>query len=901
MIPQKQNYQILNFNRGLISSRGIARLDYERAVLSASVYTNWMPRVLGPMSLRPGFGYIGATASNNKAFHIPFIFANDDTAIIEITDQVMRVRVSETIITRPSVSSAVTNGNFDTDVASWTDADETGCTSAWATGGYLSLIGTNYSSAIRRQQVTVGVSDQNVEHALRIVIERGPVYLKVGSSAGGEQYIAETALGAGTHSIAFTPTGDFHIELAGRELAASLVASCNVESAGAMTIPVDWVEADLGNLRSSQSGDVVYMACRDYKPFKIERRTTRSWSVVKYQTEDGPFRAPNTGSTRITPSGLTGDITLTASRALFASTNVGSLYRMTSVGQNVIITISGDGQWSDPIRVTGVGSSQRSFTITRASLAGNATATLQRSVGEVGSWIDVTTYTTDATSSYNDGLDNQIVYYRIGVDTGDYVAGAPVLSLSYASGGLTGIVRITGYTSATSVSAAVLSPLGATTATENWEEGEWSDRRGYPSAVVLYEGRLIWGGKGRIWASISDEYDSFNDEEEGDAAPFSRNIPSGATDHVNWFLPLKRLMIGTDSAEWTLMSSSLDEILTATNANLKEPTNQGSANVQSVKVDSIGMFVQKSGIRIMQTNYAVEKDDFQTDDVTKLCPEFFSSGIERLAVQRQPDTRVHAVQTDGTVMILVFDALENIKAWVKVETDGDVEDVFTLPGTDEDYVYYCVKRTIDGSTVRYLEKWAYESECVGGSVNKQADSFITYSGASTVTMTGLDHLEGEAVVVWQNGVCPEDASGDVKTYTVASGSITLDTATTSAVIGLPYTAQWKSFKLASVNRRGTSLTMNQIVNSIGILAENMHYKGVQYGPDFDNLDDLPGVEQGTTVTADTVHATYDEDMFEFDGTWNPDCRVCLQAQAPRPATLNALIVGLKISEKNDRL
>ena len=896
----KINHQILNFNRGLISSLGLARQDLERLALSASRKNNWIPRTLGSMMLRPGYQYIGATKSNAKPFHVPFIFANDDTAILEFTDSYLRVRVDETIITRPSVSSAVTNGNFDTDVTGWTDADEAGCTSVWATGGYLSLVGTLYKSAIRRQQVTVAGGDQNVEHALRIVVSRGGVFLKVGSSSGGEEYITETELGVGTHSIAFTPTGDFHIELAGREQAASLVSSCTVEASGAMELPSPFLLADLGNIRYDQSGDIIYIACDGYQQRKIERRTTRSWSIVLYEPDDGPFRAINVTTTRLTPSALTGDITLTASRNFFTSTNVGSLFRITSVGQNVSITISGDGQWSDPIRVTGVGSSQRSFSITRSSLAGNATATLQRSVGDTSSWIDVTSYTTDATVSYNDGLDNQIIYYRIGVDTGDYVGGSPVLSMAYSSGGLLGIVRVTGYTNATSVSAAVLQPLGATTASENWEEGEWSDRRGFPTAVSLNEGRLVWGGKSRFWASVSDTYESFDDTVEGDSAPFSRNIPAGATDHVNWLLALRRLMLGTSSSEWVVKSSSLEEILTASNVNMKDPSNQGSAPVQAVKVDTVGLFVQKSGIRIFQTGYVLEKDDFQTEDLTKLCPEFFEAGIARLAVQRQPDTRVHAVLDDGTSMILILDSLENVKCWLSVDTDGDIEDVIVMPGTTEDAVYYAVKRTVNGSTVRYLEKWALESECVGGTLNKQADSFIVYSGASTATITGLSHLEGEDVVVWRSGGCPLDANEDPVLYTVSGGQITIDEATTDAIVGLPYTAQYKSVKLQVPTRVGSSLTMPKIINYLGIIAQNMHYKGLKYGKDFDTLDALPDIEDGTDVTADTVHPSYDEDAFEFDGEWDTDSRLCLEAQAPLPVTLLACVVGIQSHEKNDR-
>ena len=120
------------FNRGLVSPLSLARQDLKRMALSAEQQNNWMPRVLGAMMLRPGTTYLHSTRSDAAAVHIPFVFATDDTAIVELTDSAMRVVVSDAVLTRPSVSTAVTNGNFDTDVTGWTDSDESGGTSATA-------------------------------------------------------------------------------------------------------------------------------------------------------------------------------------------------------------------------------------------------------------------------------------------------------------------------------------------------------------------------------------------------------------------------------------------------------------------------------------------------------------------------------------------------------------------------------------------------------------------------------------------------------------------------------------------------------------------------------------------------------------------------------------------------
>jgi len=233
------------FNRGVISRLALARVDIARVALSAEIQRNWMPRVLGSMMLRPGLQYITSTKSNNRAKYFPFVFSSTDTALLELTNTVLRVLVNDVPITRAAVTSTISNGTFDTDLTDWTDADESGATSAWLTGGYMSLTGSGFNAAIRRQQVTVAGANINTQHALRIVINRGPVLLRVGSASGGDQYVSETSLGTGTHSIAFTPSGDFHVQLFNRTQNAALVDSIAIESAGVMELPTPWLEADL--------------------------------------------------------------------------------------------------------------------------------------------------------------------------------------------------------------------------------------------------------------------------------------------------------------------------------------------------------------------------------------------------------------------------------------------------------------------------------------------------------------------------------------------------------------------------------------------------------------------------------------------------------------------------------
>jgi hypothetical protein len=888
-MPLERN-PVLSFNRGIISRYGLARTDLQRTGMAAEEMTNWMPRVLGSMMLRPGLGYLGSLADNAYGVFLPFIFSADDTAMLECTDSTLRFWIDDEVVARFAVTAAITNGTFTSDLSGWTDSDESGATSAWLAGGYMSLVGTGANAAIRDQEVTC--NEPNVQHAVRIVVARGPVTLRIGATAGTDGYVSETTLGTGTHSLAFTPAGNFHIRLSNTRLAASLVDSVAVEASGPLELPLPWVAADLPLLRYDQSGDVMYVARAGYQQRKIERRATYSWSIVLFEPEDGPFKVENLTETTITPSGLTGDITLTASKSIFRSTHVGALFRLASTGQRVESALTGADQFSDPIRVVGTGA-QRDFAV---SISGTfvADVTLQYSVAEPGNWIDTTsTWTGSTLENFNDEIEeSQVIYYRIGIKAGDYTSGTADVMLAYASGSQTGIVRITGYSSGTSVSAAVLDSLGGLDGTSEWWEGAWSDFRGWPSVVVLHEGRLWHLGKDKVYGSVSDAYESYDDTLEGDSGTIARSIGQGPVDSINWAVSLGRLMIGTAINSAAIAAGRIDATnpLAARSSSFDEPLTPTNFNLKNAAVR--GVFVDRSQQRVYEIAYDVQSNDYVGNDLTVLVPDLNAAGISRIAVQHRPDVRVHCVREDGTVGVLIFDRAENVICWINVETDGVVEEVIVMPEAGEDRVYYVVRRTIDGATVRYLERWAREDECRGDAITKLADSFIVYDGAATANIGGLSHLEDETVVVWADG-------RDMGSHTVSAGQITLEEAVSQAVIGLGYTARWKSTKRAFAAALGTALTVKGRIDKVGLILADTHAQGLRFGADFDHLNsiplaDLPRITVDDEEVPDTDHVfeAYDEELITFPGSsWTTDSRVCLEAAAPRPAGVLACVVS----------
>jgi hypothetical protein len=881
--------ELLSFNRGIISRLGMARVDLKRTALSAAIMNNWMPRVLGSMMLRAGLGYLGSTRANSAAKSIPFIFAVDDTAIIEATDDSLRFWVDDEVVTRSAVTASITNGTFAIDLTGWTDADEAGAASTYGAGGYMALTGTGTNSAIRYQLVTV--VESGTQHSLRILVERGNVVLRIGSTIGGAEFLSDVNLGAGDHSITFTPNANFYIQFSAISESTAQIDTVSFDAGGALVLTAPWAEADLPNLRWTQSGDVVYVACDGVAPHKIERRANDSWSCVKYLPIDGPFLLDNTSRTTLSVSALTGATLLTSTNNVFKSTNVGSLFMLRSVGQDVTSVLGSANTFTNSIRVTGVGETRRFGIVISDTFT--ATLTLQYSVDDV-TWLDRTTYTAPTSTSLLDGLDNQIIYYRIGIKTGDYTSGSATASLNYSSGSITGTARVTGFTNETSVTATVQIAMGSTDPTADWAEGAWSERRGYPSSVALHDGRLIWSGKDRFWGSVTDQFETFDPDFEGDAGPISRSIGFGPVDKVRWLVSLNRLLAGTDGTVIEARSSSLDEPLTPTNFTPKTAATRGSAAVDAVKIDNTAAFVQRSGLRVFEidNNAGTSGGVLSTlTDLTMMAPEVCNPGIVCMAVQREPDTRLHCVLSDGTVAVLVWDRAENVICWVTLDTDGEVEDVVTLPGAEEDAVYYVVNRTIGGVTKRYYERFAMESECRGGAINKLADSFVYAAGASNV-ITGLDHLEGETVVAWGGGI-------DLGTFTVSGGSITLHASTTytNRCAGLGYQARFKSTKLAYSMQGRSGLTLKKKIDHLGLVMVDTHPQGLSFGRSFDSLDPLPQTDRYGAVDLDAVWDEYDSEAHLFNGTWDTDSRLCLVANAPLACTVLAAVVEMETNAR----
>lgn len=896
----RRNEYVYALNAGGVDKQALGRVDLEKMRLAGEhPVKNWLPKVVGPMALRPGLEYKATLAAVTR--DIPFIRSRSVKNILAFSDVSCTICEDGVPITVLAPATTITNPSFTSGGGGWSDVSDTGDgtdgTATLGVSGGLALLATRWRAAAAQQAVSVAGSDQATRHTLRIVVARGPVYFRIGSSSGGEEIFAETRLLTGTHKLSFTPgTGTIYLRFRSEDRCVRAVNSCTFEhtilgGTGPLTLPTPWNEDDLPFLAWDQSADVMFIADGQVKPRRIERRGTHSWSITDYDTRNGVIELPAQTRISLTPSTLSGNGTLTANRAYFKPSHVGSLFELTHNEQRVIDELNAAGQYTDYITVRGLFSSSvvfndRNWGLTIDMTTGSFTGViaLYRSTDpEAAIWTEVAEYNTDTATTYNDEQSNLLAHYRFGVKS--YTSGYANVSLIQAAGSTTGLIRVTEYSSATSVNIEVVNPLGDTKATLDWRAPAWSDDLGWPRVPRLFDGRLWWFRGDVAYGSIVDDFDNFDDTVEGDSGPVVRSIGNASAEGALWALDMQRLIVGTTGFEASIRSSSFDEPITPTQFTVRNASTIGSALIPAVKLDRGAFFVSGNRRRLYELAFTGETNDYSSLDVTRLVPSALAARVKSMAVQRQPDARVYMVLYDGTCVVMTFERDDKVVAFTTIETAGAIEDVCILPGTEQDDVYFITTRY----GVRLREKMANEREQESVATCALLDGHAVLTG-SVSAISGATRFNGQTVQVWADGRRRADV-------TISAGAAALGQTYARVVYGVRHTAEFLSSKLAYAAQLGSAVGQTKIVRGASLILANSCLDGIRLGKDATNTDPMPAFVDGAQRTANQFFATYDEDIFPIPSSWDTDARLYISADsAEGPVTVQAVVLDIETRE-----
>lgn len=751
-------------------------------------------------------------------------------------------------------------------------------------GTVVTFTGAAGETAIARSEVTTTQSDVAVSFSFEV--ERRALVLKVGSTAGAEDIVQASAFAPGEHIVTFTPgAATYYVQFELDGVGVGVLKDFTRLAPGILEIPSPWGIADVPSLRRTQSLNTAWFAGANDEMHVFERRGQNSWSLRPFFQVDGPFSDINLGSVTLTPDARTGEVTIAASAPLFKTYDAGSLLLLVHPGQFQTADLDTTDDVTDPIEVTGVGTTRAFQYAITGTFSG--TVVLERSIGNTVNWTTVLSFTGTTSASFNDGLDNQVVFYRWRASS--ISSGAAVSSLTYAGGVTEGVARIVTVDADNSVTADVIRPLGKTSATSLWAFGAWSGRFGHPAAVTLFDGRL-WAFRGnQYWGSASDNFGSFAIgplASDAIGRSFGGNMSS-----VRWGVGASRLLVGLSGFESEVGSNSFDEVLKPENVRARNKTTKGSASAEPVLHDDAALFINRSRQRIYRFGYSNQIGDMSTLDLTRLHREIASTlGFVEMAWQQEPEPRLWCVRGDGEVGALVLDLDEGVAAWCRMKVDGAVESVCCLPtDTAEDEVYFVIRRTVGGSTVRFVEKLAAEA-WVDIEDAWRLHAALEYSGTATDEITGLSHLEGRTdVYVWANGQ-------QVGPLTVTSGSVTLPFEVTYAIAGLKYSGRYKSSRMAWGAQMGASLTANKQLEKMGIVIHRTAGAALKWGPDFTDMEQLDDRIADDSLTFDSAVQEWNGD-YEFNvHSWTErDVRLHIEMDTAGPATVLALVSTMKVN------
>lgn len=610
------------------------------------------------------------------------------------------------------------------------------------------------------------------------------------------------------------------------------------------------------------------------------------WTITTVGTWIGSVRILRIPQKKMDESGGVDLTSLSRTTTVATATKTAHGY---STGQTVFIPSTVAAPFAGTYTITVTGPDTYTFTVANSGATSATNAPVQNIsqmevVREFTSAATARNFTATGTEAERVGLKLQIPTWtsqtnaRVFLESTDFNSGGTVTINSVASG--------------TSAGATVNKWLGSTiSATTQWSEAAFSAVRGYPRTVTFYQQRLVFGGTSHqpntIWASKVDDFENFQiGTKEDDAVSFT--IASNEGNRINWLFAQRGLIVGTSGDEWTVSGATDSEPFNATNITAKRQASFGSKYMRAVLLNDVLLFVQRRGRKVRELTYNFERDGWLAPDLTVLAEHVTQSEVVELAFQQQPDAVLWCVRGDGQLIGMSYERDQEVVAWHRHTTDGEFESAATVYGlnNNDDEVWFAVKRTINGQTKRYIERFKNDFRAVFDAEDKDdwwyLDCAGRYEGAPANVITGLGYLEGKTVGILADGAVQPSA-------VVSSGQITLAKAASKVLVGLPYTSLIQPMKFDFQTQVGPTRGLNKRINRMTVslyksLGGEASTDGTEwlwlYPRDFDDpMDASPPVFSGDTEIV-------------LAGNYSQNADIYLRQNLPYPFTVRALVIKL---------
>lgn len=655
-----------------------------------------------------------------------------------------------------------------------------------------------------------------------------------------------------------------------------------------------WTQAQLHQIQWVQANNLLLLLHPDVPPQQLLRVSNTDWRLSEVAWEYPPMRDQNITTTTLTCSvataGATG--TLTASAATFNAGHVGSIWELThfrsapSQKLNLSTTATGPGgQLSTALRVIG---QWEIFSVGEWT----GVITLEREIS-TGVWETLRSWESERDFNIQaSGIVESETMMRIkfvGTATagsGTLAAPNPRAQLTAIDPAVKGLVKVTGYTSPTSVNVTVVRALEATTATSRWSEPAFSNYRGYPRTACFHDQRWVLGGVASspltIFGSVTA--DIFNFERSGlDDGAFVYELAATEASPIAWIFSQNRgLIVATEAEEWVVQGAE-GKPITPTSIDAQRKTAYGSDPQRVVLAGSHVLYVQTGAFALREYVFDFATQNYLSPDILELADHLVLTGIKCIAYAKKPIPVVYVVTNDGRLLSCTYRRSEGgtLVAWSEIETDGNVEWVSVLFNEGESDSVMCV---VSRAGTARLEEFSPNhlreiKNAVVPDLLVHLDAAIVWNGAATNQMN-VPHLIGETVSILAGGaeLPPQVVPGD--------GIITLDDEYSKIVVGLPYTSEIQSMPMdldmqdgTSAGRKVKSGPLSILFYKSGVCRYADHPGGKEYDVVF---------RQNQDATDSSVPLFSGWKKLTVSGSFRDSIDIVLKTNGPLPLNLLAL-------------
>lgn len=409
----------------------------------------------------------------------------------------------------------------------------------------------------------------------------------------------------------------------------------------------------------------------------------------------------------------------------------------------------------------------------------------------------------------------------------------------------------------------------------------------YPAAVSYYEQRRCFAGTTNkpqtLWMTRpgTESNMTYSSPTRDDDA-ISIRVAAREANTIRHIVPLSSLVLLTSAAEWQVSSINSDAI-TPTSISVKPQSYIGTNDVQPVIVNNNLLYGAARGGHVRELAFSWQASGYVTGDLSLRAPHLFDGlSVVDMAYAKSPQPVCWFVSSNGKLLGLTYVPEQQIGAWHQHDTDGFFESIAVVAEGAEDALYAVVRRTVNSSTVRYVERMASRA------FENQEDAFFvdaggTYSGAPTTSITGLTWLEGKTVSILADGaVHPRRV--------VTGGAITLDNPASVVQVGLPYQSDLQTLPLAVQIDGAFGQGRYKNVNKAWLRVYRS--SGIFVGP---TEDELTEAKQRTTEDYGTPPALKSEEVeVVIDPAWADSGQVYVRQSDPLPLTIVAMTLEVAL-------